>query len=186
MNHSPSPSLIFLLVLLLALVFVRVSRFPEPTAFLVDRDHYHHPSLPSIFVLFASSLLSLLFVLLSSFFLISMLMMPVLVGFLNQLPGSIFLKLSLLWTIFIRNPLCIMFSFFCCSVFVSFLFLLSALVVVVVRLGRFPEPTARFYLSEIIIALDYLHQKSIVYRDLKPENILLDADGHIKIADFGN
>lgn len=49
----------------------------------------------------------------------------------------------------------------------------------------FPEDHARFYISEVIIALDYLHSINVVYRDLKPENILLDATGHIKLADFG-
>ena len=42
-----------------------------------------------------------------------------------------------------------------------------------------------FYAAEIILALEYLHSKKILYRDLKPENILVSRDGHIKLADFG-
>jgi len=53
------------------------------------------------------------------------------------------------------------------------------------RRRRFPESLARFYMAEIVLALEYLHKDGIVYRDLKPENILLDADGHIKMTDFG-
>ncbi|RKO89825.1 kinase-like domain-containing protein, partial [Blyttiomyces helicus] len=50
---------------------------------------------------------------------------------------------------------------------------------------RFPESDARFYVCEVLIALEYLHGQNVVYRDLKPENILLDTTGHTKLADFG-
>mmetsp|Transcript_11377 Transcript_11377/g.17111 ORF Transcript_11377/g.17111 Transcript_11377/m.17111 type:complete len:573 (-) Transcript_11377:211-1929(-) len=45
--------------------------------------------------------------------------------------------------------------------------------------------TSRFYLAEIIEALEYLHNLNIIHRDLKPENILISASGHIKVTDFG-
>lgn len=51
--------------------------------------------------------------------------------------------------------------------------------------GRFPEDRAKFYIAELILALEHLHDNNIVYRDLKPENILLDANGHIALCDFG-
>ena len=50
---------------------------------------------------------------------------------------------------------------------------------------RFNEQEIIFYAAEIILAIEYLHSKQIIYRDLKPENILLSQDGHIKLADFG-
>lgn len=37
----------------------------------------------------------------------------------------------------------------------------------------------------MLLAIEYFHSKQIIYRDLKPENLLLDAQGHIKITDFG-
>ena len=43
----------------------------------------------------------------------------------------------------------------------------------------------KFYVIELILALDSLHKNNMVYRDLKPENILLDSKGHIKLTDFG-
>ena len=49
----------------------------------------------------------------------------------------------------------------------------------------FPEIKAKFYIMELIVALDFLHKNNMVYRDLKPENILLDSQGHIKLTDFG-
>ncbi|EGW33203.1 uncharacterized protein SPAPADRAFT_150965 [Spathaspora passalidarum NRRL Y-27907] len=51
--------------------------------------------------------------------------------------------------------------------------------------GRFPEDRAKFYIAELVLALEHLHDNDIVYRDLKPENILLDANGHIALCDFG-
>ncbi|KAI0004673.1 kinase-like domain-containing protein [Xylariaceae sp. FL0662B] len=51
--------------------------------------------------------------------------------------------------------------------------------------GRFDEKRAKFYIAELILAIQHLHHNDIVYRDLKPENILLDANGHIALCDFG-
>nr|AML78716.1 putative LOV domain-containing protein [Elaeocarpus sylvestris] len=48
----------------------------------------------------------------------------------------------------------------------------------------FKEESARFYVSEVVIGLEYLHCLGIIYRDLKPENILLQKDGHVVLTDF--
>ena len=49
----------------------------------------------------------------------------------------------------------------------------------------FQEPVAAFYAAIVVSAFEYLHDRSIVYRDLKPENLLLDAQGYLKVVDFG-
>ncbi|KAI0510618.1 hypothetical protein KFK09_011226 [Dendrobium nobile] len=48
----------------------------------------------------------------------------------------------------------------------------------------FSEQAARFYVAEVLLALEYLHMLGIVYRDLKPENVLVREDGHIMLSDF--
>lgn len=53
------------------------------------------------------------------------------------------------------------------------------------RDGCVSESEAQLYMAELILALNHLHKLGIVYRDLKPENILIEADGHLKLTDFG-
>jgi serine/threonine protein kinase SCH9 len=53
------------------------------------------------------------------------------------------------------------------------------------REGKFSEERAKFYIAELVLALENLHSKGIVYRDMKPENILLDVNGHVALCDFG-
>eukprot|EP01114_Cavostelium_apophysatum_P005789 TRINITY_DN1696_c0_g1_i1.p1 TRINITY_DN1696_c0_g1~~TRINITY_DN1696_c0_g1_i1.p1 ORF type:complete len:990 (-),score=230.87 TRINITY_DN1696_c0_g1_i1:114-3083(-) len=49
----------------------------------------------------------------------------------------------------------------------------------------FEEKVAKLYMAEVVLALEYLHSLNIVHRDLKPENMLINAEGHIKLTDFG-
>jgi len=51
--------------------------------------------------------------------------------------------------------------------------------------GRFSKEFTKFYTGQIVLVLQYLHEKDIVYRDLKPENLLIAANGYLKITDFG-
>lgn len=44
---------------------------------------------------------------------------------------------------------------------------------------------SRFIAAELILAMEHVHMKGVLYRDLKPENILIDKDGHIRLGDFG-
>lgn len=53
-------------------------------------------------------------------------------------------------------------------------------------MGMLPdEDETRFYVAEIVLALDQLHKLGVIYSGLKIENIMLDADGHIVLVDFG-
>ena len=51
--------------------------------------------------------------------------------------------------------------------------------------NKLSEEAAKFYLCELILAIDSIHQYNCIHRDIKPDNILIDKQGHIKISDFG-
>lgn len=48
-----------------------------------------------------------------------------------------------------------------------------------------PVPMALYYFCEMLLAIEYLHSRNVMFRDLKAENILVDAKGHLKLTDFG-
>lgn len=51
---------------------------------------------------------------------------------------------------------------------------------------RLPEDMAKFYIAEMVLAIASIHTLRYVHRDIKPDNVLLDANGHIRLADFGS
>lgn len=53
------------------------------------------------------------------------------------------------------------------------------------RKKPFPHEVARFYAAEILLGIESMHERSIIYRDLKPANILLDETGHVHLSDLG-
>ncbi|XP_017084954.2 serine/threonine-protein kinase greatwall isoform X4 [Drosophila eugracilis] len=95
-----------------------------------------------------------------------------------------------------RNALALSRSQFCVSLFyslqsLSYVYLVMEYMVggdlksLLAMFGYFDEPTSRFYVAEMVMALQYLHQHGIVHRDIKPDNMLLSASGHVKLTDFG-
>uniref|UniRef100_A0A1A9W4F5 Serine/threonine-protein kinase greatwall n=1 Tax=Glossina brevipalpis TaxID=37001 RepID=A0A1A9W4F5_9MUSC len=95
-----------------------------------------------------------------------------------------------------RNALALSRSPFCVNLFyslqsISYVYLVMEYMIggdlksLLAMYGYFDEPAARFYVSEVTLALQYLHEHGIVHRDIKPDNMLLSATGHIKLTDFG-
>lgn len=59
------------------------------------------------------------------------------------------------------------------------------LMTMLIKYDTFSEPVTRFYMAEIVLALEAVHNLGFIHRDIKPDNILIDKDGHIKLSDFG-
>ena len=49
----------------------------------------------------------------------------------------------------------------------------------------YKEKAVKFYMSQVLLALEFMHNNNYIYRDLKPENIMIDREGNIKLTDFG-
>ncbi|ODV58031.1 serine/threonine-protein kinase orb6 [Ascoidea rubescens DSM 1968] len=54
-----------------------------------------------------------------------------------------------------------------------------------IRLDRFTEEVTKFYMAEMILAIEEVHRLGYIHRDIKPDNVLIDNFGHLKLSDFG-
>ena len=53
------------------------------------------------------------------------------------------------------------------------------------RYRKFSEEQTRFFIANMIYALEYIHENNVIHRDIKPENLVLDENGYVRITDFG-
>lgn len=53
------------------------------------------------------------------------------------------------------------------------------------RYRRFTEEQTKFFIANMVAALEYIHSKNIIHRDIKPENLVFDSDGYLRTTDFG-
>ena len=57
--------------------------------------------------------------------------------------------------------------------------------VIMRHVGVFSNSDAHFYIGSLLMVLQYLHERDIIYRDLKPDNVMVDTNGYVKLIDFG-
>ena len=58
--------------------------------------------------------------------------------------------------------------------------------VILKYVGLLSDTDSQFYMASLILVMQYLHERDIIYRDLKPENVMVDSSGYIKLIDFGS
>jgi serine/threonine kinase 38 len=59
------------------------------------------------------------------------------------------------------------------------------LMTLLIKKDIIPEKDAKFYIAELVLAVEAIHNMNYIHRDLKPDNILIDSNGHLKLSDFG-
>jgi len=53
------------------------------------------------------------------------------------------------------------------------------------HIGLLSNSDSQFYIASLVLVLQYLHERDIIYRDVKPDNVMVDSNGFIKLIDFG-
>jgi len=53
------------------------------------------------------------------------------------------------------------------------------------RNRKFSEKQTRFFIACLILCLEYVHNKGVIHRDIKPENLVFEANGYLRLTDFG-